>query len=105
MVLMQPDFELESEDDWILLDSVFHPHDYEANGDTYKLTETRVQTMPIYPMRKNIRMEFCVPAWMWMVPILLVLTLIWLQYGHSIRSIFIYDGDFFFIIYAIYELK
>lgn len=92
MVLMQPDFELESEDDWILLDSVFHSHDYEANSDTYKLTETRVQTMPIYPMRKNIRMEFCVPAWMWMVPILLVLTLIWLQYGHSIRSIFIYDG-------------
>lgn len=51
MILMQPDLDLPAEDNWILLDAVFRPRDYDdAMGDPYKLTETRVQTMPIYPV-------------------------------------------------------
>lgn len=91
MVLMQPDFDIVSEDDWILLDAFVHPREYENIGDTYKLTETRIQTMPIYPMRKNLTMEFCIPTWMWMVPIFLVLGLVWIHYGNTIRNIFIYE--------------
>lgn len=59
MILMQPDLDLPAEDNWILLDAIFRPRDYDDSmSDPYKLTETRVQTMPIYPVSFFLNLIF-----------------------------------------------
>ncbi|GAB0086416.1 uncharacterized protein DMENIID0001_092820 [Sergentomyia squamirostris] len=90
MMFLQPDLDIPpSDDDWIVFDS-FRPRDYD-NIHPYKLTETRIQTMPIYPVRKHISTQFCIPTWMWMIPIMLVFAIVWIQYGNTIRNVFIYE--------------
>lgn len=34
-------------------------------------------------------MELCIPTWMWMVPFLLVICLIWMHYGNTIHKLLI----------------
>uniref|UniRef100_A0A6B2EEH7 Putative secreted protein n=1 Tax=Phlebotomus kandelakii TaxID=1109342 RepID=A0A6B2EEH7_9DIPT len=91
MMFLQPDLDIPpSDDDWLLFDSAFRPRDYDGLHP-YKLTETRIQTMPIYPVRKHISTQFCIPTWMWMIPIMLVFAIVWIQYGNTIRNVFIYE--------------
>lgn len=94
LVLLQPDFDIPpSEDDWILLDSVFNNNnDYDKLFDQYKYSETtRIQTVPAYPARNRFTINYCIPTWIWSIPILLVLAFIWMQYGTYINSIFIQE--------------
>uniref|UniRef100_A0A1B0CKJ1 Transmembrane protein 59 n=1 Tax=Lutzomyia longipalpis TaxID=7200 RepID=A0A1B0CKJ1_LUTLO len=91
VMYMQPDlYTPPSDDDWIVFDTAFRPQDYDSLHP-YKLTQTHIQTMPIYPVRKHISTQFCIPTWMWMIPIMLVFAIVWIQYGNAIRNVFIYE--------------
>lgn len=104
MVVFQPP---ETEDnDWVLLDPVSRPrHDYVAivNADSFKLTETHVQTLPIDPANRRLdyrgqvrgptRSQFCPNSWMWTIPIFLLIALVWIQYGTTIRNVLILEED------------
>lgn len=106
MVVMQPPDLLENsaqgDNDWVLLDSIFRPsHDYNEipSGDPYKLTETHIQTMPIYTDRQRFggyrrsQSQFCIPAWMWLIPIMLLMALVYIQYGTTIKNVLVLDDD------------
>lgn len=104
MVVMQPPDLLENsaqgDNDWVLLDSIFRPaHDYNeiASGDnTYKLTETHIQTMPIRQRFGNYRRShspFCIPAWLWLIPVFLLLALVYIQYGTTIRNVLVLEDE------------
>lgn len=112
MVVMQPPELLENsaqgDNEWVLLDSIFRPsHDYNeipsASGDTtYKLTETKIQTMPIYTSsdrerfgnyRRRTHSQFCIPAWMWLIPVTLLMALVYIQYGTTIRNVLVIEDE------------
>ncbi|KAJ6639735.1 hypothetical protein Bhyg_12482 [Pseudolycoriella hygida] len=73
MVLLQPDLDIISDDDdWVLLDSVLrnnNNNDYDKIFEQYKMTETRIQTIPVHECKRRFSLDF---SWIW---ILLVLTL------------------------------
>lgn len=94
---------------WVLLNSIFRPsHDYSevvssASSSSYKLTETHVQTMPISggagekhrfgDFRRN-HSPFCIPAWLWLIPVMLLLALVYIQYnGTSLRNVLVFEED------------
>lgn len=98
MVLLQPDFDVPSKEDWILLDSMFqaNDYDYDPNIGGYEkiLTQSRghIQTVPIYTGRQHFTINYCIPTWMWMVPLILLIGLIWIHYSNYIYSVFVRDG-------------
>ena len=84
MVLLQPDFDIPSDDDWVLLDSVLRNQNYDKLFDEYKISEQRIETIPI---RSRFTINYCIPTWMWIVPIFLIITFIWIQYGSYLNGI------------------
>lgn len=100
MVLLQPDFDMPSKEDWVLLDSMFRANDYEYDpniegyekifGDTQG-TE-HIHTVPIFTGRQHFTINYCIPTWMWMVPLLLLLAFVWVHYSNYIYSVFIREG-------------
>lgn len=98
MVLMQPDFDVPSKEDWVLLDSMFRTNDYEYdstyNGYGKYLSEShdKYKTIPIYAGHQQFTINYCIPTWMWMVPLLLLLAFIWMHYSNYIYSVFIREG-------------
>lgn len=112
LVVVQPPELLENSDSgWVLLNSIFRPsHDYESASASasvgYKLTETHVQTMPISAaesssfkhrfgqFRRQSQSPFCIPAWLWLVPVLLLVALVYIQYnGSNLRSVLVFEEE------------
>lgn len=95
MVLLQPDFDIPSKDDWVLLDSMFRANDYDYEGSSYEkmLADNRqVQSVPLYPGRQHFTINYCIPTWMWMVPLMLLVAFIWIHYSNYIYNVFIREG-------------
>lgn len=110
MVVMQHSDLLENaaqagDNDWVLLNSIFGPsssrdRDYELPS-TYKLTETHVQTMPIPISAERHRVAeyhrihspFCIPAWVWIIPVMLLMSLVYIQYGSTLKNVLIFESD------------
>lgn len=92
MVLLQPDFDLPSKEDWVLLDSMFRDYDYDPNTYDKMLTDDHIQSIPIYPGRQHFTVNYCIPTWMWIVPLLLLVGFIWIHYSNYIYSVFIREG-------------
>lgn len=94
MVLLQPDFDLPSKEDWILLDSMFRNNDYDYDPNTYDklLTDDHIQSIPIYTGRQHFNINYCLPAWMWMLPLILLIGFIWIHYSNYIYGVFIREG-------------
>lgn len=96
---------------WVLLNSIFRPsHDYSdlsSSSSSYKLTETHVQTMPISggaatgsdrhrfgEYRRTSHSPFCIPAWLWLIPVMLLVALVYIQYnGNNLRSVLVFEED------------
>lgn len=96
---------------WVLLNSIFRPsHDYSevssasSSSSSYKLTETHVQTMPISggagekhrfgDFRRTAHSPFCIPAWLWLIPVMLLLALVYIQYnGTSLRNVLVFEEE------------
>lgn len=102
MVLLQPDFDMPSKEDWVLLDSMFRANDYEYDpniegyekifGDTQGAAGEHIHTVPIYSGRQHFTINYCIPTWMWMIPLLLLLAFVWVHYSNYIYSVFIREG-------------
>lgn len=103
MVLLQPDFDMPSKEDWVLLDSMFRANDYEYDpniegyekifADTQSATnEQRIHTVPIFTERQHFTINYCIPTWMWMIPLLLLLAFVWVHYSNYIYGVFIREG-------------
>lgn len=95
MVLLQPDFDIPSKEDWVLLDSMFRANDYDYDGRSYEqmLADNRqVQSIQLYPGRQRFTISYCIPTWMWMVPLMLLIGFIWIHYSNYIYSVFIREG-------------
>lgn len=70
MVLLQPDLDITSDDDdWVLLDSVLRNsnNDYDKIFEQYKVTETRIQTIPVHECKRRFSLDF---SWLWIFPVL-----------------------------------
>lgn len=70
MVLLQPDLDISSDDDdWVLLDSVLrnNNNDYDKIFEQYKVTETRIQTIPVHECKRRFSLDF---SWLWIFPVL-----------------------------------
>lgn len=97
----------QNDNGWLLLSSIFRPAN-DFNDDpsaTYKLTETHVQTMPISgsfeksnrfgDFRRSAHSPFCIPAWLWLIPVMLLVALVYIQYGNGngLKSVVIFDEE------------
>lgn len=103
MVVVQPPELLESgaDNEWVLLNS-FRPsqqsHDYNELSPTYKFTR-HVQTMPIpehgrrFGDYRRLHTPFCIPAWLWMIPVMLLMALVYIQYGTSLKTALVEDSE------------
>lgn len=72
MVLLQPDLDITSDDDdWVLLDSVLrnnnNNNDYDKIFEQYKVTETRIQSIPVHECKRRFSLDF---SWLWIFPVL-----------------------------------
>lgn len=94
MVLLQPDFDQPSNEDWVLLNSMLRENDYDYDSNAYDkmLTDDHIQSIPIYPGQQHFTVKYCIPTWMWMVPLLLLVAFIWIHYSNYIYSVFIREG-------------
>lgn len=104
IVIQPPDNMLDSssgaqDNDWVLLNSFRSPsHDYELSS-TYKLTETHVQTMPIsehghrFGEYRRLHTAFCIPAWLWLIPVMLLMALVYIQYGTTLKSVMVEESE------------
>lgn len=103
MIVIQPPDMLESggaqDNDWVLLNSFRPPsHDYEL-ASTYKLTETHVQTMPIsehghrFGEYRRLHTPFCIPAWLWLIPVMLLMALVYIQYGTTLKNVMVEESE------------
>lgn len=88
MVLLQRDFDIPSEDDWVLLDSVLRSNDYEKLFDRF--TETKFQ--PMTTVKKPINIQNCFPTWKWVVFIFMLVAILWMRYV-TLLSIAITDNN------------
>lgn len=111
LVLQPPELLENSDSGWVLLNSIFRPsHDYDLSASSsssgYKLTETHVQTMPISggsesssrhrfgEFRRQSHSPFCIPAWLWLIPVMLVVALVYIQYnGTSLKSVLVLEEE------------
>lgn len=102
MVLLQPDFDMPSKEDWVLLDSMFRANDYEYDpniegyekilADTKNAATEHIHTVPIFTGRQHFTINYCIPPWMWMIPLLLLLAFVWVHYSNYIYGVFIREG-------------
>lgn len=95
MVLLQPALDMPSKEDWVLLDSMFRENDYDYDGSTYEkmLADNRKeQSVSLHPDRGHFTINYCVPTWMWVLPLMLLIGFVWIHYSNYIYSAFIREG-------------
>lgn len=93
MVLLQPDFDIPSKEDWVLLDSMLRANDYDYSqyGGYDKIT-TQIETVPHYMERDHFTINFCIPMWMWMLPLFLLVAFLYIHYSNYIYGIFLSES-------------
>lgn len=90
MALLRSDFDKPTKDDWILLDSILNDrnYDYDNSDKSANVHNTRRSRNH----HQNDTESYCIPTWLWMLPILLVIVFIWLNYSNYIYSVFIHES-------------
>lgn len=93
MVLLQPDFDIPSKEDWVLLDSIFRANDYDydsqyTNYDKVLKADSRGQIDSVSRFGNHDRfpINYCIPSWMWILPLLMLVAFIWMHYSNYIYS-------------------
>lgn len=94
MVLLQPDFDIPSKEDWVLLDSMWrtNEYDYDSQYGNYDKISTQIETVPRYTGDDNFTINYCIPVWMWMLPIFLVVAFLYMHYSNYIYSMFLNES-------------
>lgn len=96
LVLLQPDFDIPLKEDWVRLDSMFRSdYDYGNDYSSYEKITTQIETVPRYMERDNFTINydrFCVPVWMWLLPIFLLVAFLYIHYSNYIYSIFLNES-------------
>lgn len=97
LVLLQPDFDIPLKEDWVRLDSMLrNDYDYDSQyGSSYDKISTQIETVPRYMGRDNFTINyerFCVPVWMWLLPIFLLVAFLYIHYSNYIYSIFLNES-------------
>lgn len=91
MALLRSDFDKPAKRDWVQLNAILESdntdYDYVEN-DMFNLSEDRRK----HPNHRRFAHSYCIPTWMWMLPVLLVVMLVWLNYSNYIHSMFIHEG-------------
>lgn len=95
MVLLQPDFDIPSKEDWVLLDSIFRANDYDydseyTNYDKILKADSRGQIDSVSRFGNRFTINYCIPSWMWILPLLMLVAFIY--YSNYIYSAFIHEG-------------
>lgn len=88
MALLRSDFDKPTKDDWILLDSMLRDqnYDYDDSAKPFNVHNARRRN------HSNYTGSYCIPTWLWMLPILLVVVFIWLNYSNYIYNVFIQES-------------
>lgn len=93
MVLLQPEFDLPSGDNWQTLRS--NDYEYDTNIENYERilidNQGHTQAVPVFNER-HFTINYCIPTWIWMVPLLLLLGFIWIHYSNFIYGVFIRES-------------
>lgn len=89
MVLLQRDFDIPSDDDWVMLDSVLRSNDYEKLFDRF--AETKYQPVST-TITKPINIRNCFPTWKWVILIMMLLAILWMRYV-TLLSVAITDSN------------
>lgn len=100
MVLLQPDFDIPSKEDWVLLDSIFRANDYDydsqyTNYDKILKADSRgrIDSVSRFGNRDQFTtINYCIPSWMWILPLLMLVAFIWMHYSNYIYSAFMHEG-------------
>lgn len=90
LVLLQPDFDIPSKEDWVLLDSMFrNDYDYDTQ---YDRISTQIETVPRYMGHDQFTINYCIPVWMWMLPLFLLVAFLYIHYSNYIYGIFLNES-------------
>lgn len=94
MVLLQPDFDIPSKEDWVLLDSMFRANDYDYDSQygSYDKISTQIETVPRYMSRDNFTINYCIPMWVWMLPLFLLVAFLYIHYSNYIYGMFLSES-------------
>lgn len=95
MVLLQKDFDIPSKEDWVLLDSMWraNEYDYDSQYGSYDKISTQIETVPRYMGRgEQFTINYCIPVWMWMLPLFLLVAFLYIHYSNYIYGMFINES-------------
>lgn len=93
LVLLQPDFDIPSKEDWVLLNSMFrNDYDYDSQYGNYDKISTQIETVPRYMGHEHFTINYCIPVWMWMLPIFLLVAFLYIHYSNYIYGIFLNES-------------
>lgn len=90
LVFLRTDVDVPSQENWIALDALI-------NGDVYEndiiCDENEVHQVQLHTGHQHrFMIKYCVPTWMWTVPLLLLIGFIWMQYSNYIYGAFLREG-------------
>lgn len=89
MALMASDFDKPTKHDWVLLNSILSAnYDYDEDVDEKYTADVR----HVDQNQEYLPDAYCIPAWIWMLPVSLILLFIWLNYSNYIYSAFINES-------------
>lgn len=106
MVLLQPDFDLPSKENWVLLDSMLRSNDYEYDPNVDNVGRSVYDSPDLiakenylneFNQRQRFSINYCIPLWMWTIPLMLLLFFVWMHYSHFIYGLLIretFDPEF-----------
>lgn len=93
-ILLQPDIDIPSKEDWVLLDSMFRAsdYDYDSQYGSYEKITTQIETVPNYMARDRLTINYCIPVWIWVVPLFLLVAFIYIHYSNYIYGMFLSES-------------
>lgn len=92
MVLLQPDFDIPTKEDWVLLDSMWREYDYDSQYGSYDKVSTQIETVPRYLGREQLTISYCIPVWLWMLPLFLLVAFLYIHYSNYIYGMFLSES-------------
>lgn len=92
LVLLQQDIDILNEE-WVRLDSMLrNDYDYDSQYGSYDKISTQIETVPRYMEHDNFTINYCIPIWMWLLPLFLLVAFLYIHYSNYIYSIFLNES-------------
>lgn len=88
--LLSSDFDKPAQHDWVRLDAILESNAAGYEYDEQALFEEAQRRK--HHRHRHVPPSYCLPTWMWLLPVLLVLMLLWLNYSNYVHSLFIHEG-------------